>query len=180
MSNLSSKNIALGGILTALTLVLLYLTLLIPTNTLTLLTLASFMVPVALIRANLKTALLVYSTSSLLSLIFVPGYALHYILFFGCYGIVKYLIERLDRFTLEWILKLLFFNVICISFFKTFTALFDPDFINRILEVGEKFFPTLPYMGLIVLWLVAQLGFMVFDYALTLLVDVYYKYFGKL
>lgn len=177
---MSSKNIALGGVLTALTLVLLYLTLLIPTNTLTLLTLASFMVPVALIRANLKTAILVYSASSLLSLIFVPGYALHYILFFGCYGIIKSLIERLDRFTLEWTLKLIFFNVICIGFFKAFVTLFDPNFISRILEVGEKFFPTLPSMGLIVLWLAAQLVFMVFDYALTLLVDLYYKYFGKL
>ncbi|MGL4736539.1 MAG: hypothetical protein ACRCW2_03685 [Cellulosilyticaceae bacterium] len=177
---MSSKNIALGGILTALTLVLLYLTLFIPTNTLTLLTLASFMVPVALMRGNLKTAVLVYICSSLLGFIFVPSYAVLYVIFFGCYGIVKYFIERQDHFVLEWFLKLLFYNVIVIVFFKTFIALFDPEFINRIVNFGEQLLPQVPYIGIILLWLVSQVVFIVFDYALTLLVDLYYKYFGKL
>lgn len=177
---MSSKNIALGGILTALTLVLLYLTLFIPTNTLTLLTLASFMVPVAIIRGNIKTALLVYISSSLLGLIFVPSFAWLYIIFFGCYGIIKYLIERLDRFTLEWLLKIAFFNVILLTFFQTFIALFDPTFIERITAIGSKVLPQVPSIAIILLWLAAQLVFMIFDYALTLLVDLYYKYFGKL
>lgn len=177
---MSSKNIALGGILTALTLVLLYLTLFIPTNTLTLLTLASFMVPVAIIRGNIKTALLVYISSSLLGLIFVPSFAWLYIIFFGCYGIIKYLIERLDRFTLEWLLKIAFFNVILLTFFQTFIALFDPKFIERITAIGSKVLPQVPSIAIILLWLAAQLVFMIFDYALTLLVDLYYKYFGKL
>lgn len=172
---------ALGGLLTALTFIILYLTLLIPTNTLTLFTLASFMVPIALIRSNLKTALLVYISSSLLSVIILPiNISLMYITFFGCYGIIKSLIERLDRLTLEWILKLIFFNIIFIICFNMIQVLLGPNFFDTLKNLATRLMPSLPNGYLILLWLAGQFGFIVFDYALTLLIDMYFKYFDRI
>ena len=59
---MTTKQLVTGALLSALTLVALYFTFLLPTNTLTLLTIASVMVPIALIRGNVKTSLLVYIT----------------------------------------------------------------------------------------------------------------------
>ena len=81
---MTTKQLVTGALLSALTLVALYFTFLLPTNTLTLLTIASVMVPIALIRGNVKTSLLVYITSSILCLILMPlNISVLYILFFG-------------------------------------------------------------------------------------------------
>ena len=95
MKNNKALNITTGGILIALTLVVLYLTAIISVNTLTLLTIASVFVPIALMRCNLKTAIVVYIGASLLSFLLVPlNISIMYILFFGIYGIIKYLAEK--------------------------------------------------------------------------------------
>lgn len=175
---MSAKNISIGGILTALTILLLYLTLLIPTNTLTLLTLASFMVPIALIRCNLKTSILVYICSSLLSFLLLPfNIFLLYLIFFGCYGIIKSLIEGLDKLPLEWVLKLVFFNTIFFISINVARELLSPNVFDNLNRLADKLLPSLPSSRFLFLWLVGQLVFILFDYALTLLVDTYYKYF---
>lgn len=172
---------ALGGLLTALTFIILYLTLLIPTNTLTLFTLASFMVPIALIRSNLKTAILVYVCSSLLSVIILPIHiSLMYIIFFGCYGLIKSLIEKLDKLPLEWILKLVYFNVVFIICFNMIQILLDPNFFDTLKNLAKQFIPNIPNGYFILLWLFGQVTFVVFDYALTLLIDMYFKYFDSM
>ena len=65
---MKAKDIALGGILVALTIVTLYLTLLIPTNTIAIMTLASLYIPICLIRSNIKTSIFVYVASTIVSL----------------------------------------------------------------------------------------------------------------
>ncbi|MEG0500996.1 MAG: hypothetical protein RR525_02045 [Cellulosilyticaceae bacterium] len=175
---MSAKNISMGGILTALTIILLYLTLLIPTNTLTLLTLAAFMVPIALMRCNLRTSILVYICSSILSFLLLPfNIFFLYTSFFGCYGIIKSLIEGLDKLALEWVLKLIYFNIvffICINIIEEFL---NPSLFDNLNALAAKFLPGLSYGGFLMLWLAGQVVFVLFDYALTLLIDTYYKYF---
>lgn len=176
---MQAKDLTLGGILTALTLIALYLTIIFKTNTLTLLTLASFMVPVGLIRSTIKTACLIYISSSLLCFLIVPlNIALLYSLFFGLYGIVKYFIEKINHLYLELFLKLIFFNMI---FFITLTLfqnllgihLFDP--LNQLIA---RYWPAFPKtVGFTSLWTISQVAFMIFDYALTLLIDYYMKHF---
>lgn len=178
---MSAKNMALGGVLTALTLVILYLTLLIPTNTLTLLTLASFMVPVALMKGSIKTSIMVYVSSSILSLLLLPfNIALLYIVFFGCYGIIKYFIERLDHLPLEWLLKLIFFNIIFFISLQVILTFIDPKTFSGLEILISKYLPGVPYANWIVLWFLGQCAFGIFDYALTLLIDFYYTHFSKI
>ena len=52
---MKAKDIALGGILVALTTVVLYSTSILPISTLAILTIASALIPVCIIRSNIKT-----------------------------------------------------------------------------------------------------------------------------
>lgn len=177
---MSTKQIVTGSILTAITLLILYMTLLIPTNTLALLTLSSITVPVALIRENIKTSLLVYITSSLLGDILLPlNISLLYILFFGCYGLIKHFIERLNRLPLEWILKFIFFNTMLIVGYTFFENLITPGSLDGLIHLINKLLPNLNFSPILIAFILAQGCFVVYDYAFTLLIDFYYTYLDK-
>lgn len=177
---MTTKQLVTGALLSAFTLVILYLSFFIPTNTLTLLTLASGMVPIALLRCNLKTCWLVYITSSILSLILLPIHiSMLYILFFGLYGIIKYFIERLNKLPLEWILKYLFFNLIFLISFQLTTVLINPNAFDGLMNLAEYLMPSRPYNTFLILIIIGQIAFAIYDYALTLLINTYYSYFSK-
>lgn len=177
---MTTKQLVTGAMLSALTLVILYLTFLLPTNTLTLLTLASVMGPIALIRGNVRTSLLVYITSSLLCLVLMPpNISVLYILFFGIYGLLKYFIEKLNHLSFEWLLKLAFFNSVFYIGFQFIKALISPHAFDGLAVLAQKFMPNVPYGDLLILIILGQIVFIIYDYALSLLIDTYYKYFSK-
>ncbi|MEF9958617.1 MAG: hypothetical protein RR090_03865 [Niameybacter sp.] len=174
---MSTKQLVSGSILSALTLLILYCTLLLPTNTLTLLTLASITVPIALIRENTKTAFMVYLTSSLLGVILLPlNISLMYVLFFGCYGLVKYFIEKLDRLPLEWLLKFVGFNIIFACVYFLFNQLIMPGAFSGLITLIHQLMPNLNLSPTVIIFLLGQIGFFIYDYALTLLIDLYYAH----
>lgn len=177
--SLKTKDLTLGGLLVAFTLILLYLTLIFHHNTLTLLTLTSFMVSIALIRCGLKTACLVYISSGFLSFfLFPPKIIFFYILFFGVYSIIKSFIEKTKLLWVELILKLIFFNLILGISFVFMSEVLTSFISDKPLELIHYYLPQLPQaMILITLWVVLQLAFLLLDYALTLLIDFYYRYF---
>lgn len=173
---MKAGDLTLGGILVALSLVLLYLTTLIPTNTLALLTLVSFMPPIALMEKGPKTALLVYICTALSSLLFMPpNISLLYLLFFGLYGIIKGFIERLNKPFIEIILKLLFFNSMFLIGLFIFKGLLNISLQNNLTHLLAYFSakPLNSLSGFMILWGIMQPIFLIYDYALTLLVGYY-------
>ncbi len=93
---MKAKDIALGGILVALTTIVLYATSILPISTLAILTVASALIPVCIIRSNVQTSIFVYIASSLIAFFLVPiNISFLYFIFFGAYGIVKYFVERI-------------------------------------------------------------------------------------
>ncbi|WP_195264962.1 hypothetical protein [Clostridium sp. 1001275B_160808_H3] len=156
---MKAKEITLSAILVALTNIILYLNLLLPISTISILTLASLLIPIALIKGSIKSAFFVYIASSIIGFFILPiNIILLYVLFFGIYGIVKYYIEKLNKLYLEIFLKMIFFNIslfISLFVFKSFTAI----------EITK--------LPLWLLWIVAQPIFLIFDYALTLLISFY-------
>ena len=103
---MKSKYIAESGLLVALTVVILYATSIIPISTLSILTVASCLIPISIIRTSIKNTILVYIASSILSFFLVPtNIAIYYTLFFGIYGIIKYFIEKLRKYSLRIIIK---------------------------------------------------------------------------
>ena len=87
-NKMKSGNITLGGILIALTIIILYSASILPVSTISVLTIASAIVPVCIIRSDIKTAVMVYLASSIISVFFIPlNIWLLYTLIFGGYGI---------------------------------------------------------------------------------------------
>nr|WP_302598393.1 hypothetical protein [uncultured Cellulosilyticum sp.] len=179
---MKANALTLGGILVALSVVLLYLSTFIPTNTLVLLTLVSFMPPIALMEKGLKTALLVYICTTLSSLLFIPlNITLLYLLFFGIYGIIKGLIERINKPFLEIVLKLLFFNSIFLISVFLLSSLLGINVLNSLMT-HLTYFKTKPLNSntrFLILFGIVQPIFLIYDYALTLLVGHYDEIFTR-
>lgn len=162
---MKSKHIAESGILVAATIVILYTASILPISTLSVLTLASCLIPISIIRTSVKNAILVYLSSSLLSFFILPiKMSIYYILFFGIYGVMKYFIERLNKLTLEIILKIMCFNTL-LGFIYFIVTNFLGNFSIK--------FP------IYLLWLIAQIVFLIYDYALTMIISIYLQKLHK-
>lgn len=163
---MKSKDITLGGLLIALSVVILYSTSLLPISTISILTVASCIIPVCIMRSSVKTAFFVYIGSSILSFFFCPdkNIAVMYSLFFGIYGIVKYIIEQKRNMLIELIYKFIFFNI---AFFIGISVI--------TLLLGE----TVTTLPLWLLWVVAQPVFIIYDYALSMIITWYLRKFHK-
>lgn len=163
---MKAKDLTLGSILIALTVVILYSTSILPISTLTILTLASCLIPICIIRSSVKTGFLVYIGATILGFFIIPiNIIVYYGLFFGIYGIIKYYIERLRNLSLEIILKLVIFNILFSVIFLLATSLLGNIVIN---------------LPLWLLWIIAQPVFLIFDYALTLIIGYYLNRFHKI
>ena len=162
---MKSKYIAESGLLVALTIVILFATSIVPISTLSILTVASCLIPISIIRTSIKNALLVYIASSILSFFLVPtNIAIYYTLFFGIYGIIKYFIEKFKNIFIELIIKLIAFNLLLgIGYLitKSFLGIISPEF------------------SFWILWIIAQGAFLVYDYALTLAISFFLNIFHK-
>ncbi|WP_143315373.1 hypothetical protein [Clostridium sp. HBUAS56017] len=163
---MKTKDITLGGIMVALSIIVLYLTNIITINTFAILTVASCFIPITIIRSNIKTASFVYIASTIISFFILPtNRAIMYGIFFGVYGIVKYFIEKINKLPLEILLKLIFFNIVLvISLFFMSSLLGD-------LEI------KLPMWAL---FLAGQVVFLIYDYAITVIISFYLEKFKRL
>jgi hypothetical protein len=160
------NNLTRGGIYTALTVVLVYMSNIAPTSKLSLLALASVIIPLAILTTNVKTAVLVYAASSLLCfLLNLGGVAIIYTLFFGLYGIAKYYIEKLRKLPIELILKFLVFNLsfsVMYFFYKLlFTELVPMNF------------------SVYIIVLILEVAFFIYDYAMTSMIAFINQKFVK-
>ena len=153
---MKSNNIAKGGIFAALSLILLYLSSVFPTNKLFILGIASCIIPLCIMLTGVKNTIVVYATVSLLSLFIIPSklISIAYMLIFGSYGFVKYFIEKLRSVPLEFILKLLYFNISSAIII----------FIYRLVIIN------IPNINIYLVLVVMQFAFLVYDYALTVFI----------
>lgn len=159
MKNSSASNVAKGGLLVALTLVILYAANFITFNTLFLLGVTSALIPLAIIISDVPTSIMVYGASAILSYVLIPDKNLWllYTVVFGPYGIVKLFIEKRRNTALEIILKLVYFNLVIGVTFFLYKSFFMP---NVELEYS---------MALVIL--VGNVAFFIFDYVLTVFVN---------
>ncbi|AQR96839.1 hypothetical protein [Clostridium saccharoperbutylacetonicum] len=156
---MKSKQIAENGLTVALTLVILYATSILPISTLSILTVASCLIPISIIRTSIRNTFLVYLASSIISFFLVPtNIALYYALFFGVYGIIKYFAEKIRNRPLEIALKLLGFNILLLIIYWV--------------TINFLGLPTINY-PLYLLWALAQIVFLIYDYALTIIISFY-------
>lgn len=178
---MKAKDIALGGILVALTTIVLYSTSILPISTLAILTIASSLIPVCIIRSNIKTSIFVYISSSLIAFFLVPiNISFLYFMFFGVYGIIKYFIERIRKEKIEIAFKLVFFNIAFIIGFIIMQNILGINIIAGLEVLVSRFFNTsIRTIASIILWIVAQPVFLIYDYAMTMIITFYMERIHK-
>lgn len=123
---LSPKIIALSGLLSAVALVLLYLSGIIPSGWVGVTAVAGLAVAVAVSSAGLQCGVMTYIVSAVLALLLIPAKqtALVYGAMFGLYPLLKLLFERVKNRALEYLLKLAFFNVMLFALYHIAKGLF--------------------------------------------------------
>jgi hypothetical protein len=167
-----SSQIALGGIFSALCLVLMFLTGLVPFATYALPALAGAMLVAVVIEIGSKMAILAYISVSILSLFVVPDReaAMMFIVFFGYYPILKEKLESIPSRILEYVLKLGLFNATIVAGYAVMTYLLGIPLLTEGAEDFGKY-------TIFILLLSGNVVFFIYDYALTRYISVYVKWF---
>ena len=167
-----TKKIAMCGMLTALSVVLMMLTGIITIGTFALPALAGLITIIAVIEGSIKYGLSVYIACSVLSFLIAPDKeaVLYYIAFFGYYPIVKAIIERIDKHFIQWVLKFLVFNVAIIAcFYASIT----------ILSIPKESFTIMGYYVPYLFLIVGNGVFYLYDFALTSIITMYLRKWRK-
>ena len=161
-----SGKIALGGLLTALGVVLMFLTGLIPIGTYALPAIAGVLLIVAVIEIGAKWAWMIYAAVAVLSLLFAADKeaALLFVLFFGYYPVLKSFLERISNKVLSWISKFAVFNVAVVACF--FLAV-------NFLQLPEDFVYCIWHLFAWVFLILGNAVFLIYDIALSGLVATY-------
>ncbi len=159
---------AFCGMAVALETALMFLTGLMPTATYSLPALAGLVGIVIVVELGVKWAWPVYGAASILSALIAPDKeaAALYVLFFGCYPILKAIVERRWRRWTQWICKLLIFNAAAVLYYFIAT---------RVLGVPEESFWTFGILLPAVLLVAGNLVFLLYDYVVSGLVRVYWQ-----
>ena len=154
-----TKNTAVCGLMTALSVVLMMLTTLVPVFMYVIPIVTGLLVLFTADFANKKWGMGVYFSTALLSLLLITDKeaALTYALFFGYYPLIKDIIEKLPK-VLCWVLKFILFNgaavgIGVISFYLFGVSGEEYD------EFGKY---TIP-----ILLLMANIAFILYDFCLT-------------
>jgi hypothetical protein len=169
-----SSRVAFCGIFAALCIVLMLIAGLVQIATFAIPVIAGALLMVLVIELGLKYALSVYIAVSVFSILFVADKeaALIFTLFFGYYPILKSKLDIISQKILSWVFKLLIFNAAMITeYFIAIKVLMVPD------EEFMMFGVSLP----LILLGVANIMFVIYDFALLRVVIIYYNRFrGKL
>lgn len=169
MSNRTVRNsskTALGGIVAALSVVMMFLTTVIPMLTYALPAAAGILLVVMVIDVDKKWAFGVYAAVSILSLLILPDKeaAVMYVFFFGHYPIVKAILEGKCKGVLLWLLKFVIFNVSVVAGYLVILYVFQLPF-DEMEEHGQWAVWGLLGLGNVV--------FVVYDIALSRLTTLY-------
>ncbi len=154
-----TKNTAVCGLMTALSVVLMMLTTLVPVFMYVLPIVTGLLVLFVADVSNKKWGAGVYFSTALLSLLLITDKeaALTYALFFGYYPLIKDIIEKLPKL-ISWILKFVIFNLSAVGIGVISFYLFgvSGDEYN---EFGKYTIPILLVM--------ANVAFVLYDVCLT-------------
>lgn len=157
------KALSRSAIFSAAAVAILYLASVFPSGRLALVAIAGLSGVLAIIHCGWKWAVGVYFVSCILGLLLSPNKsnALFYLLFFGYYPALKSPIEHCRNKIVEWILKILLFNIIfCISWFLLRSLLLDGISIQ---------------LSILLLWICCNFVFIIYDIGLSQLIQMYVR-----
>lgn len=170
--NKVSFKVSLGGIISALCLFSMFLTGIMPLLVYTLPAIAGALLIVMVVEINKKTAFVTYVAVGLLSFLMTPDKeaAILFIMFFGYYPILKSLLEKVKIRAIEWVSKFLIFNIgVVLAYYIVINVLGTVDILKQFDEFGKY--------GAVILLLVGNAVFLLYDIALTRMISSYINWF---
>jgi hypothetical protein len=170
--NEKAAKIAMGGVFSALCLLFMFMTAVIPFASFAMPMLAGAALAVVAIENSAKTAVLVYATVSLLSIFIVPDLdaKLLFIVFFGYYSIIAPGLDKISARLLRLCAKLLVFNAAMSAWYLGSTKLFGVD--EAFAESG--FFYE---YGLPIIFVGLNATFLIYDFTLKRYAALYTRWF---
>ena len=168
--NSTSYKVALGGIISALCLVSMFLTGVIPILSLALPMIAGTLMMIIKVEVSTGWSFLTYIAVSMLSLFvtFDKESSVMFIFLFGLYPILKTFFDKVKLKLVRVLSKLIYYNVsVTIAFQITF-KLFG---MEELADQMNQYFPH----GMLVLLIATNPVFLMYDYVLNNLIDIYYK-----
>lgn len=153
------KKLSLGAMLIALGTVLIYIGAITEVLDLSLCAVACLITVFAVVEFSKSYAFMIYAATTILSFLILPNkFAAVAYAFMALYSILKALIERLSK-VFAWIIKLLYFNTGIVAVF------FVSKYILMLPDEGVASY--------IVLLLLGNAAFVLFDIAITRLITLY-------
>ena len=148
----------MGGLCTALCLVLMFMTGMVPVSTFALPAVAGLVLIVVAVEMGRRTALVVYAATALLCIFVVPDVeaSMLFLCFFGYYPIIKPKIDGLRSVVLRWVLKFGIYNAAVVVAYLCVIFLFG------LTQVLEETGPWGQY-GLLILLGLANVIFVLYD-----------------
>ncbi len=154
----NTAKITFSAIMSALAVVIM-LTSYFPYLTYAIPAIAGLCVMVVLIETNYKWAVLSFFASAVLVFMFAEMESKFlYIFLFGYYPIAKALIERINKPIIEWIIKVLLFNI---------SVLFVYGLFSKLFAISLDDFGVLKQYGVAILMVLANIVFVVYDIAVA-------------
>ena len=169
--NRSSYKVALGGVISAMCLLGMFLTGVIPFLNITLPMIAGVLITVIAIEVNSPWAVMTYIAVSFLSIFvtFDKTSALLFILFFGHYPIIKPKLEKIALRPAVLAVKLLIFNVCIVAYYElTIYLLGIKDYMND--------FPLFGKYAIYAAWGFSNVLFLMYDYSLSGVMELYIRW----
>ncbi len=165
--NKKSNYVAVGGIWTAISLVMLFVAAVFPFCQLAFVFVASVIVGTLIVMYGYKLALCQYVAVAILALFTVPdkSLAMLYVLVVGNYPAIKFIIDRVKNKMLNFVIKLVVFNVYMIAAYLILVFLLN---INMAVEYS-----------IWILWFGMLAVFYVYDYIYTPFVFKIYNLLNK-
>ncbi|MDE6520641.1 MAG: hypothetical protein K2K91_09365 [Ruminococcus sp.] len=163
-----SYKVALGGIVSALCLMCMFLAGIMPMFYLILPMIAGILLMIIAEEVNKSWAWLTYISVSILSIFITADKesALVFIMLFGHFPILRLYIEKIRLKILRWLIKLVIFNVCAVSFFYTTVFIFGIDqMLEDMNDLGKY--------GAVIMLVLCNIIFVLYDLNMHIL---YYLY----
>ena len=159
----AAGKVAYPAILSALSLILVYLASIVPTGSWGIVAAAGLLPAAAVISVSLTAGFLCWAAAAVLAFLLAPDKlcALLFGVLFGLYPMVKSLVERPQKKPLEYALKLAFFN-----------AAFTVIYLTMAAAVTASL-PQMPGSSVWVLYGLANVVFLLYDYGFSKLIALY-------
>lgn len=172
----TSYKVALGGIVSSLSLITMIMGGIIPGLEYTIPAVSGMLLSVIVIEIGMKWAFLTYAGVALLTFFIVPNKesGLLFITFLGYYPVLKSAVETwIKSSALRWIVKIAVFNIALVAYYKLVMWLVtSPELADSMDELGRY--------AAYILAAFANIVFVVYDIALTRVIyNLYIKWLRK-